>query len=112
MSHAWNSNSPYINGRAEHTVTISVLEIYNETLRDQLNEAGAATRLEAKQGADGQMFIPNLTEIEVSSPQEVSSLMRTAKRNRATFATNLNRHSSRSHSILTVRITTRCSITG
>jgi kinesin family protein C2/C3 len=94
------------------TVAMSVLEVYNDTLRDQLAENGAAGRLEIKQTGDGGVHIPDLSEVEVTSQQEVASLIRTARRNRATFATNLNKHSSRSHSILSVRITTACRVTG
>lgn len=48
-------------------MTISVLEVYNDTLRDQLAENGAAGRLEIKQAREGGIHIPDLTEIEVSA---------------------------------------------
>mmetsp|Transcript_12877 Transcript_12877/g.36204 ORF Transcript_12877/g.36204 Transcript_12877/m.36204 type:complete len:790 (+) Transcript_12877:511-2880(+) len=97
---------------ADFSVTISVFEVYNDMVRDQMVENSAGSRLEIKQTKDGQMHIPELTELEVHSPQEVASLMRTARRNRATFATNLNKHSSRSHSILRVSVSSKCLLTG
>lgn len=53
---------------------MSVLEVYNDTLRDQLAENGAGSKLEVKQARDGQVFIPDLTSIEVmASTSQASS---------------------------------------
>ena len=51
----------------EYAVTISVMEVYNDMVRDQLSDNGAGYRLEVKHSKDGKVFIPGLTSIQVSS---------------------------------------------
>lgn len=46
--------------------------------------------------------VPGLTEIQVTNPTQVLDLMRQSQTNRAVGAHDMNEHSSRSHSILTL----------
>lgn len=58
------------------------------------------------------MFVQDLVRVPVESKDDVLALMARAKGNRATFSTNMNEHSSRSHSILTVYIEAKDQSTG
>ena len=84
------------------TISVSVLEVYNEAINDLL-VAGGGDKLEVKQGAKGN-HVPNLTQVPVSSLEEVRKLLSVADKNRAQASTNMNEHSSRSHMMLTVSI--------
>jgi len=48
------------------------------------------------------MFVPGQRLEGVNSMADVASLMQRATKNRSTFATNMNDHSSRSHLVLTL----------
>ena len=93
-------------------VHASCVEIYNETIRDLLdpeNVHGASnsrgTELSVgRLHATGERVIQGLTEVPVGSATEVRGLMRRAARARATSATSMNERSSRSHSILMIKV--------
>mmetsp|Transcript_536 Transcript_536/g.1389 ORF Transcript_536/g.1389 Transcript_536/m.1389 type:complete len:891 (-) Transcript_536:598-3270(-) len=84
----------------------SVLEIYNERIYDLL--AGGrdqdGDKLDVKQGPEG-MYVPGQSMEAVGEVKEVAEVMRRAKQNRSTFATNMNEHSSRSHLVLSLFVT-------
>jgi len=106
----------------EWSMRVAMMEIYNEELRDLLaeqsgnslsgfgaggerkNEGGGLEIRRASTGA--QCEIPGLTYRSVSKMEEVLAAFEQGNANRATAATDLNAHSSRSHSILTVEVTT------
>lgn len=81
---------------------MSVIEIYNEMLRDLLGDDPSA-KLEIKQGRDG-LFVPGLTEIQVNDVDELNEVFAMGKTNRATAITDMNEHSSRSHALLCVTV--------
>ncbi len=89
----------------EYIVNFSVLEIYNETIRDLLispdNTRKNVKTLDVRQTSDGNS-IPGLTEEIVCSPEQVYDLMKNASRNRAVGSHEMNTLSSRSHSIVTM----------
>ncbi|XP_053356181.1 kinesin-like protein KIFC3 isoform X2 [Clarias gariepinus] len=88
-----------------YTITVSMVEIYNETLRnllgDNLNE-----KLDIKLCPDGsgQLYVPGLTEFTVKSVEDINKVFELGHMNRATACTNLNEHSSRSHALLIVNV--------
>jgi kinesin family member C2/C3 len=78
-------------------VTITLLEIYNEEIRDMLRSPSAEPiKLSVKESKDG-MYVPGITEVPVNTSAEVLAIMRQGYKNRTTFATDMNEHSSRSH---------------
>lgn len=85
-------------------LSMSMLEIYNETIGDMLNrdDAKLAVREHPKEG----VHVPGLTINTVSSAEAVVEIMGTGYRNRTTFATDMNEHSSRSHWYVLVDMTT------
>ncbi|KAF1315762.1 Kinesin-like protein, partial [Globisporangium splendens] len=84
-------------------VTVSVMEIYNEQIRDLLAQDAANTNLQVGQGPTGN-FVPGLTVVPVQSLEEVFELIKKGNKNRSTHATDMNKHSSRSHLILSIQI--------
>ncbi|GMH43873.1 hypothetical protein BSKO_11807 [Bryopsis sp. KO-2023] len=90
------------NGQNNYTIKASVLEIYNEQIVDLLSD-NRDKKLDIKQDADG-MYVPGLKIEEVRSMENVNALIATGKKNRSTFATNMNEHSSRSHLVFSVYV--------
>lgn len=98
-------------------ISLSMLEIYNENLRDLIlpeEKVSNAPKLEIrKDGSAGSsahaVYVPNLTEVEVSSFEHVWNVMNSGCNNRSKGRTDMNEHSSRSH--LIVRVTVRCNDT-
>ncbi|KAJ3242938.1 kinesin-like nuclear fusion protein [Chytriomyces hyalinus] len=94
----------------------SFLEIYNESIRDLLvSSSGAAAGTTPKydiKHEGGVTRVTDLTVVPVTRGDEVQSLLRRASTNRAVAATNSNEHSSRSHSVFTLRLKGTNSLTG
>ncbi|EQC40033.1 hypothetical protein SDRG_02690 [Saprolegnia diclina VS20] len=84
-------------------IQVSIMEIYNEVIRDLLAENAATTNLSVRQGPNGN-FVQGLTMLAVANANDVFNLITRGNQNRATSATDMNEHSSRSHSILSVYI--------
>ncbi|XP_064640598.1 kinesin-like protein KIFC3 isoform X2 [Lineus longissimus] len=85
------------------TVTVSVMEIYNEMLRDLLS-SDPTQKLEIKMLPNGGLHVPSLTIVEVKNVDDVNETFELGHLNRATAATNMNEHSSRSHALLRVNV--------
>jgi len=85
------------------SISVSILEVYNEDIRDLLNEGKGDDKLEVKMGEYGN-YVPGLTHISVTSMEQVLSLIARADRVRSSSTTNMNEHSSRSHMMLTVTV--------
>jgi len=90
-------------------ISISITEIYNESIRDLLNPEGKE-KLDVRINQDGTCGVPGLTETPVNNVDDVLKCIGDASKNRATSTTDMNEQSSRSHSIVTVR--TKCTLKG
>lgn len=86
-------------------ISVGYLEIYNEKVRDLQcsDHPGDDLRVHEVSGGGG-FYVKGLTETEVSSATEVYQIMRQGSQNRSTAATNMNSHSSRSHSVFIVDV--------
>ncbi|KAF1779455.1 S-adenosyl-L-methionine-dependent methyltransferase [Phytophthora cactorum] len=84
-------------------ITVSIMEIYNEQIRDLLAQDASSTNLQVRQGHTGN-FVPGLTVVPVQTLNEVFELIKRGNKNRSTHATDMNEHSSRSHSILSIQL--------
>ncbi|KAI6693903.1 hypothetical protein NL676_021613 [Syzygium grande] len=84
----------------------SFLEIYNEQITDLLdpNQRNLQIREDVKSG----VYVENLTEESVCSMKDVNQLLLRGLSNRRTGATSINAESSRSHSVFTCIIESRC----
>ncbi|XP_051827226.1 kinesin-like protein KIFC2 [Antechinus flavipes] len=94
-------------GPRQHRVTVSMVEIYNEAVRDLL-ASGPPERLTVRQGPEGYggIHVPGLTCWDVSDLRALHKMLNLGRRNRATAATHMNEHSSRSHALVTLTLTT------
>lgn len=93
------------NQNIEFTVQVSMLEIYNEKIRDLLDP----TRLDLKvhESRDKGVYVGNASDYYVSSPDDIFNLLKIGSTNRSVGATNMNKFSSRSHSIFVITIAQR-----
>lgn len=87
------------------TVVCSVLEIYNEKVKDLSVDSSddLTIREDSSQGGRG-IHVEGLTEVQVRSCEEVLDCIAKAQQRRAVGKTNMNEHSSRSHSVVTLRV--------
>ncbi|KAA6411374.1 MAG: Kinesin family [Lasallia pustulata] len=94
-------------GHTEVDVSMSYYEIYNDRVFD-LFEAPEKRTLTGLQLRDngGKTVVVGLTERPCESLKEFEKLYDQANVNRSTSATKLNAHSSRSHAVLCVKLTT------
>ncbi|XP_042459142.1 kinesin-like protein KIN-14H isoform X1 [Zingiber officinale] len=91
----------------EYKIKASMLEIYNETIRDLLSPS-CSSSVEGKQysikhDANGNTVVSDLTVVDVCTEQAAQSLHQAAC-NRSLGKTNMNEQSSRSHVIFTLKI--------
>ncbi|KAL5716224.1 hypothetical protein ACHQM5_017945 [Ranunculus cassubicifolius] len=95
-------------GLYQYEMSVSVLEVYNEQIRDLLvpesQPSSNSKRLEVRQVADGIHHVPGLVEAHVNNMNEVWEVLKTGSNARAVGATNANEHSSRSHCIHCVMV--------
>jgi len=83
------------------SITATLLEIYNEDIRDLLSDAPDAKKeYKIKHDDEGNTRVTNLCQVEVFSAGEVEALMRQANAARAVAKTNMNDRSSRSHMVM------------
>ncbi|KAJ9183076.1 hypothetical protein P3X46_006987 [Hevea brasiliensis] len=91
-----------------YEVSVSVLEVYNEQIRDLLGSVSqpglAAKRLEIRQVGEGLHHVPGLVEAHVNSISEAWEVLQTGSNARAVGSTNANEQSSRSHCIHCVMV--------
>ncbi|XP_023001229.1 kinesin-like protein KIN-14C [Cucurbita maxima] len=101
----------------KYKMQVSMLEIYNETIRDLLSTHRSSgsdiTRTEnsvlgkqytIKHDANGNTHVSDLTIVDVCSMREISSLLQQAAHSRSVGRTQMNEQSSRSHMVFTLRI--------
>ncbi|KAM8786286.1 kinesin-like protein KIFC2 isoform 2-T2 [Rhynchonycteris naso] len=89
----------------QHRVTLSMVEIYNEAVRDLL-APGPPERLAVRQGPSGQggIQVAGLTYWDVPNLETLHQMLSLGRSNRATAATTMNQHSSRSHALVTLTL--------
>ena len=85
------------NTELEFTLSLSLMEVYNENLYDLLSSK--RNKLSIHQNADG-VFVPDLTERSITTQEEVEQALDDAQANRSTASTKMNTDSSRSHMLL------------
>ncbi|XP_015100731.1 kinesin-like protein KIFC2 isoform X1 [Vicugna pacos] len=97
----------------QHRVTLSMVEIYNEAVRDLL-APGPPQRLAVRQGPAGQggIQVAGLTHWEVPNLESLHQMLSLGRGNRATAATVMNQHSSRSHALVTLTLRTASPLRG
>ncbi|XP_029693038.1 kinesin heavy chain-like [Takifugu rubripes] len=86
----------------EFHIKVSYFEIYLDKIRDLLDVS--KTNLAVHEDKNRVPFVKGCTERFVSSPDEVMDVIDEGKANRHVAVTNMNEHSSRSHSIFLISI--------
>ncbi|GLD99506.1 hypothetical protein PINS_up008232 [Pythium insidiosum] len=88
----------------EFIVKVSYIEIYMERIRDLLDPYKSKVNLQVREDTQRGIFVEGMTEISVTSDDELLSTMRDGAANRAVAATGMNEGSSRSHSVFMVTL--------
>lgn len=85
-------------------ISLSFLEIYNETIRDLLNPSTNFKKLILREDLNSKISVSNLSSHKPKSVQDVMNLLITGNSNRMTSPTDANATSSRSHAVLQINI--------
>ncbi|KAE9254410.1 hypothetical protein PF004_g1035 [Phytophthora fragariae] len=88
----------------EFIVKVSYIEIYMERIRDLLDPYKSKVNLQVREDAQRGIFVEGMTEMCVTSDEELLAAMRAGAANRAVAATGMNEGSSRSHSVFMVTL--------
>ncbi|WOH04683.1 hypothetical protein DCAR_0624095 [Daucus carota subsp. sativus] len=91
--------------RLAYSCKCSFLEIYNEQITDLLDPS--STNLLLREDTKTGVYVENLSEFEVETVADILKLLSQGSANRKVAATNMNRESSRSHSVFTCVIESR-----
>ena len=91
------------NVNTEFLIRVSFLEIYNEEIHDLLSK-DAGTKLDVKEKAESGFYVKDLELKIVKGIEQMKEVMASGRKNRHVGQTNMNRDSSRSHSIFAIVI--------
>ncbi|XP_047740664.1 kinesin heavy chain [Hyalella azteca] len=86
----------------EFHIKVSYFEIYMDKIRDLLDIS--KVNLSVHEDKNRVPFVKGATERFVSSPEEVFEVIELGKNNRHIAVTNMNEHSSRSHSVFLIQV--------
>ncbi|PKI42097.1 hypothetical protein CRG98_037550 [Punica granatum] len=95
-----------------YSISVSVLEVYNEQIRDLLATSPTSKKLEIKQASEGFHNVPGIVEAKVENIKEVWDVLQAGSNARAVGSNNVNEHSSRSHCMLCIMVRSRNLISG
>ncbi|XP_050365648.1 kinesin-like protein KIN-4A isoform X2 [Argentina anserina] len=115
------SKIDYLKHQTEFQLQVSFIEILKEEVRDLLDSVslskldaanGHAAKmnthgrhpLQIRETSNGAITLAGLTEVAVSSSQEMAACLAQGSLSRATASTNMNNQSSRSHAIFTITL--------
>ncbi|ODV79240.1 kinesin-domain-containing protein [Suhomyces tanzawaensis NRRL Y-17324] len=85
-------------------ISLSFLEIYNETIRDLLNPETPHKKLVLREDSYQKISVTNLLSHKPESVEEVMELILLGNQNRTTNPTEANSTSSRSHAVLQINV--------
>ncbi|XP_068656852.1 kinesin-like protein KIN-14R isoform X2 [Aristolochia californica] len=90
-----------------YQISVSVLEVYNEQIRDLLATSPSSKKLEIRQAGEGSHHVPGIVEAKVENIKEVWNVLQAGSNARAVGSNNVNEHSSRSHCMLCIMVRAR-----
>ncbi|CAF1056838.1 unnamed protein product [Rotaria sp. Silwood1] len=91
-----------LDANLQFQIKVSYFEIYLDKIRDLLDVS--KTNLAVHEDRNRVPYVKGVTERFVSSPDEVFEIMEEGKINRHISVTNMNEHSSRSHSVFLIHV--------
>uniref|UniRef100_A0A8D2L1S0 Kinesin family member 13A n=1 Tax=Varanus komodoensis TaxID=61221 RepID=A0A8D2L1S0_VARKO len=83
-------------------VEVSYMEIYNEKVRDLLDPKGSRQSLKVREHKVLGPYVDGLSQLAVTSFEDIESLMSEGNKSRTVAATNMNEESSRSHAVFNI----------
>ena len=92
----------YKNEGTDFMIKVSMIEIYQEKIRDLFDVS--RVNLNIREDSIKGIYVDGASERYVGCPNDVLTLLELGSANRAQAATNMNEHSSRSHSIFILTI--------
>ncbi|XP_045900577.1 kinesin-like protein KIF13A isoform X10 [Micropterus dolomieu] len=94
-------------GNEAHTfkVEVSFMEIYNEKVRDLLDPKGSRQSLKVREHKVLGPYVDGLSQLAVTSFEDIEVLMSEGNKSRTVAATNMNEESSRSHAVFSIIVT-------
>ena len=92
----------YQNEGTDFMIKVSMIEIYQEKIRDLFD--CSRNNLNIREDSIKGIYVDGASERYVGCPNDVLALLEIGSANRAQAATNMNEHSSRSHSIFILTI--------
>ncbi|XP_015446755.1 kinesin-like protein KIF28P [Pteropus alecto] len=87
----------------EHQVTFSMLEIYNEQVRDLLSRTKKPGGLKVREDQQLGFYVEGLTSVPCENYVQIERLMEQGTKIRTTASTSMNASSSRSHMVITIQ---------
>uniref|UniRef100_A0A0N4ZBS3 Kinesin motor domain-containing protein n=1 Tax=Parastrongyloides trichosuri TaxID=131310 RepID=A0A0N4ZBS3_PARTI len=97
------------NETLDSKITVSMIEIYNEKIKDLLSPT--SENLMLKMGEGGKQEVRGLSEREVKNVNSVEEFIKLGRKNRCVASTAANETSSRSHLITFVNVVTKNKVT-
>eukprot|EP00163_Fabomonas_tropica_P030975 TRINITY_DN720_c0_g1_i6.p1 TRINITY_DN720_c0_g1~~TRINITY_DN720_c0_g1_i6.p1 ORF type:complete len:1022 (+),score=350.49 TRINITY_DN720_c0_g1_i6:51-3068(+) len=85
-----------------YEVTFSMLEIYNEAIRDLLTTSNPPGGLKVRENPKVGVYVDKLTHAAVASYEDIDKRTEEGTKNRTVAATNMNATSSRAHTVITI----------
>ena len=87
---------------ASFEITATYAELYNEVISDLLTQGNSGLKI--RQHVSSGIYVEDLTEVQVSSHEEIEKLLAEGNKARSVAATRMNERSSRSHAIFTIML--------
>ncbi|KAK6459585.1 P-loop containing nucleoside triphosphate hydrolase protein [Scheffersomyces xylosifermentans] len=85
-------------------VSLSFLEIYNETIRDLMNPETDFKKLVLREDSNNKISVSNLSSHKPANVEEVMDMILKGNQNRTSSPTEANATSSRSHAVLQINV--------
>ncbi|XP_064651713.1 kinesin-like protein KIF13A isoform X3 [Lineus longissimus] len=86
-------------------VEVSYMEIYNEKVHDLLDPKGGKHNLRVREHNILGPYVDGLSQLVVTSFEDIDTLMSEGNKSRTVAATNMNSESSRSHAVFNIILT-------
>ncbi|RVE62598.1 hypothetical protein OJAV_G00158620 [Oryzias javanicus] len=86
-------------------IEVSYMEIYNEKVRDLLDPKGSRQSLKVREHKVLGPYVDGLSQLAVTSFEDIEVLMSEGNKSRTVAATNMNEESSRSHAVFSIIVT-------